>query len=407
MAKRVLFLCRNFPVPAISGGKKVSLSTLQLLSEKYICDVVAFKDDLCAQKISAKDKEILGLANVCHIELARIRRLPSFLFPFYNIFCKSYYFFRDSYIDYIRRIYMLSSRYKYDIVFIDEIFGARVFLNKFLKRIFVEQQGAKILIQSHNIESVLVRRYANNMLKLGKFFLIGELFLIQLWEKKFWGFANKVIFISSNDYNIARKLCPKSSRFQFFFPSRLLHKRHRVSLLRRTNTILHIGTGHWPPNIVGLKYFLRHVLPLVRAKIKNVRFIHIGKGTPHSIKKYGDGDFIQVFDYIDEIDSYYENADVFVAPLLSGSGIKIKILDAMMRGLPVVTTPVGAEGIPDTAGVRVGATPQEFAQHIVSLIINDAERMMCGAMNYTCFDRIMDMYSTEAFYDILEDEYGA
>jgi polysaccharide biosynthesis protein PslH len=110
-------------------------------------------------------------------------------------------------------------------------------------------------------------------------------------------------------------------------------------------TILHLGTMFWPPNVTGVLWFAREVLPLIWAKLPDARFTIVGKNPPAKVQALTVDPRIQVAGYVADPLPYLQAADAFVVPLLSGGGMRVKILDAWLWGLPIVSTQIGAEGI--------------------------------------------------------------
>ena len=110
-------------------------------------------------------------------------------------------------------------------------------------------------------------------------------------------------------------------------------------------TILHVGTMFWPPNIAGVLWFAREVLPLVHQRLPEARFVVVGKAPPPEVQALAADPRITVTGYVTDLEPHLAAADAFVVPLHAGGGMRVKILDAWLWGLPIVSTPIGAEGI--------------------------------------------------------------
>ncbi len=113
----------------------------------------------------------------------------------------------------------------------------------------------------------------------------------------------------------------------------------------RIPTILHLGTMFWPPNVAGVLWFAREVLPLIWQQAPEARFVVVGKNPPAEVQALAADPRVEVTGYVADPLPYLQAADVFVVPLHSGGGMRVKILDAWLWGLPIVSTPIGAEGI--------------------------------------------------------------
>jgi glycosyltransferase involved in cell wall biosynthesis len=133
-----------------------------------------------------------------------------------------------------------------------------------------------------------------------------------------------------------------------------------------------VGGFNHSPNADGVFWFVREVLPLIQAKIPNIRFNIIGSNpTPEIMALEGNG--IHVTGYVpdEELERLYGQTRVVVAPLRYGAGVKGKVIEAVARGIPVVTTSIGVEGITEHAEVIAEAdTPEEFAIQVADLYEN-------------------------------------
>lgn len=139
--------------------------------------------------------------------------------------------------------------------------------------------------------------------------------------------------------------------------------------------IVHIGTMYWPPNVDGITWFLDEVYPLVKAQVPDVRCTLIGARPPESIVRRGSADrTLNVTGYVDDPLPFLEDASMMVVPLRAGGGMRVKILNALAQGIPMVSTTVGCEGIGVTDGedILIADDAAAFADATVRLL-NDAE----------------------------------
>ena len=135
--------------------------------------------------------------------------------------------------------------------------------------------------------------------------------------------------------------------------------------------ILHIGTMYWPPNIDAVNWFIREIYPIVRQHRSDVEFDVVGSRPPAELLALNDVDLgINVTGYVKDPAPYLRRAAVMVVPLLAGGGMRVKILNALAEGIPIVSTRLGYEGIELTPGrdVLVGDTPEEFAAAVLRLL---------------------------------------
>jgi len=135
-------------------------------------------------------------------------------------------------------------------------------------------------------------------------------------------------------------------------------------------TILHLGTMFWPPNVAGVLWFGREVLPRVWAAVPEARFVIVGKNPPAEVVALGGDPRVVVTGYAADARPYLAAADAFVVPLHAGGGMRVKILDAWLWGLPVVSTPIGAEGIEvrDGENILIADGAEAFARATVRVL---------------------------------------
>jgi glycosyltransferase involved in cell wall biosynthesis len=115
-------------------------------------------------------------------------------------------------------------------------------------------------------------------------------------------------------------------------------------------TLLFVGFFRHDPNVEAAEWFSRAVLPRIRATLPDARFQVVGAYPPESVRRLADDPAVEVTGRVDGIAPHYQRAGVFVAPILQGSGTRLKILEAMASGCPVVATTIGAEGLGATDG---------------------------------------------------------
>jgi polysaccharide biosynthesis protein PslH len=110
-------------------------------------------------------------------------------------------------------------------------------------------------------------------------------------------------------------------------------------------------------------------------------FIAVGKQPPSILKLFGEN--VIAPGYVENTDGYFSSSRMFVVPLRAGGGMRVKILEAWARGIPVVSTTIGAEGITYTHGmdILIADTPEEFSRAVTQVLMDNdlAKRLsQCG-----------------------------
>jgi glycosyltransferase involved in cell wall biosynthesis len=143
---------------------------------------------------------------------------------------------------------------------------------------------------------------------------------------------------------------------------------------RIAGRLLFTGTMSYPPNAQAARWMVEQVLPAVRARRPDVTLTIVGRDPPPAVRQLA-GDGVTVTGRVPDLASHFAGAAVVVAPLLSGSGTKLKVLEAMAAGRPVVATSIGAEGIDAQDGehLRVADAPDDFAAAVADLLADRSE----------------------------------
>ena len=147
-----------------------------------------------------------------------------------------------------------------------------------------------------------------------------------------------------------------------------------------TQKIAFIGSFTHQPNVAALFFFIEQVLPLVLQAYPDAVFEVAGKGVPPAALALGNRN-IQFVGMVPDAYDFVRSAAVVVVPLLSGGGIKIKTLEAMACGCPMVTTSIGAEetGASDGEQMLIADAPKHFAQHVIALLGSPSLGLQLGA----------------------------
>jgi len=140
---------------------------------------------------------------------------------------------------------------------------------------------------------------------------------------------------------------------------------------REPFTLLFLGSFRHLPNQEALHWFVQEVFPRVRAKEPRARLIVIGSDPPprHSLPQ---AEAIELAGFVEDVQEPLARYSLFVCPILSGSGVRVKLLEAFAAGIPVVSTRLGAEGLASEDGDICGLAddPDSFAGHVVDLLSN-------------------------------------
>ncbi len=141
------------------------------------------------------------------------------------------------------------------------------------------------------------------------------------------------------------------------------------------NTLVFTGSMDWLPNEDAILFFAHEILPKIKRRIPDIKLVVAGRRPSrhllNEMQKYPE---VSILGWVDDVRPFISRHAVYVVPLRIGGGTRIKVYEAMAMGKAIVSTTIGVEGLPVTAGVNVAIAddPESFAQSVITLL-RDAE----------------------------------
>ena len=151
---------------------------------------------------------------------------------------------------------------------------------------------------------------------------------------------------------------------------------------REPHGLVFTGSMDWMPNEDAIDYFVGQILPLLRERVPGVTLTVVGRHPPAAIRALADTDpAIRVTGSVPDVRPFIERAAVFIVPIRVGGGTRLKIFEAMAMERPVVSTTIGAEGLPVRDGVDalLADEPRAFADAVAGLLLDPARAAAIGA----------------------------
>ena len=168
--------------------------------------------------------------------------------------------------------------------------------------------------------------------------------------------------------------------------------------------LLFVGSMSYPPCADGAVYFCNHVLPYIKQTIPDIQVWIVGTNPPPEVRGLASDD-IHVTGYVKDVLPYYKKTSVSIVPLRAGAGTRLKILESMALGRPVVSTAIGCEGLEVVDGqhLLIADAPKEFAEKTVLLITDnvlfhhvatEARKFVMNRYDWDMLaNQMMDIYS--------------
>jgi glycosyltransferase involved in cell wall biosynthesis len=325
--KKLLFITA-FPPNYKSGGQKFTLNSLKDFANQYLIDLIYFE---------YKDHSIeSGLP---------INSIKSFKANYFNCFPKItvHPIFTKRFNKLILK-YIVCIAGNYDVLFFDysQVALYSMFINHPYK-----------IIRSHDVLFQMFSR-KNRLLR----------YWIKYTEGKIFRSVQKVFVPSEKDVDIVKKIY----NLDVYFTHEHMQNFDFFEYFEKSNTFVFFGLWSRKENLDGLLWFIKKALPLINP-IFDIKFSVIGGGLSDGvIKRYLNPNNIDYLGFVDHpLDIIYASCAV-IAPLFTGAGVKVKVIDAFTTGTPVVGTDITFEGLPFFENLMYHAqTPQEYANIIHKL----------------------------------------
>ena len=228
----------------------------------------------------------------------------------------------------------------------------------------------------HNVESVIWERHAQS----GRTPLHRSYFALQAkkmlrWEQRVCRSVANVVAVSENDASLMKSRfslsdvswVPTGVDTQYF---------ERPGASERRFDLVFVGSMDWMPNIDGIRWFLAEIYPLIRKAKPRCSLAIVGRNPANTIVEAAKAHKVTVTGTVPDVRPYLWDSSISIVPLRIGGGTRLKIFEAMASGVPVVSTTIGAEGLPAENGrdICIGDTPEAFASECLRLLNNQQLR---------------------------------
>jgi glycosyltransferase involved in cell wall biosynthesis len=363
---KILQIANKFPYPAKDGG---SIATLglgkSLAAEGHEVTILALNtskhyfDPACLPADMSENIRFIGVPVNTDISIFRLAR---------NLFFSSLPYNAERFIskDFETKLTGLLGQEDFDIIQLEGLYMA-----PYLDAIRAHSR-AKVLMRAHNIEHEIWDRTVARQKGLKKRYIRVLADRIRKMELFYLNRYDAVLPITARDGRMLQSLGCK-------LPLHVVPMGVNASELTPDHgplefpSVFHIGALDWIPNQEGLQWFFEEVWGRILEKYPGVKFYLAGRNAPDHFRSLP----YRNIDFIGEVDDAYEfirSRAVMVVPLLSGSGMRIKIIEGMALGKAIVTTSIGTEGIETTHGknILIADDPVNFAENVCRLIEDQA-----------------------------------
>jgi len=364
---KILQLTNKVPYPPSDGGV-IAVLSLAVGFADLGHDVTVLSMSTLKHNFDVKDipKEFSSQISFISVnvpaKISPIGLLQNYLFS-----SKPYTATRFISVDYSLKLIKLLSDNRYDIIQLEGLYLAPYI--DLIKR----HSNAPIVMRAHNVEHEIWERVKENTSnKLKKIYLKNLNRKLRKFELSFLDSYDLLLPITQRDGFKFKDLGFENEIYTL--PTGIDADRYTYDS-KQTNypSLFHLGSLDWEPNLEGLRWFLTEIWPEILKKEPTIKFYVAGRNASTEVIKYLQSFENVIFDgEVEDANLYINSKAIMIVPLLSGSGMRIKILEGLALAKAIVSTEIGVEGISAKDGeeIMIATQNNEFVNKVVDLLQN-------------------------------------
>ncbi len=364
---RILYLTNKPIFPIVDGGCKAMHQFLKCLIQcDYTVEHICLSTHKHAFDLENYPKSILDKISTSSFEVdTRIKLLPA-LKSFFNR--KSFVVSRFDNSAFHSTLEVLFSKEEFTHVILESLFTTP-YIDAIRK-----YTDAKIIVRTHNVEHKIWKQLALNTNNPFKKFYFNRLSAdLKKYEIEILKKADFIAAITEEDLSAFEELGIKTAKTVIPIAIDLSENHVDYSV----SNLFFIGSMNWKPNIEAVDWLVNEILPAVKIVYPKIELHLAGSYMEKQFPTSGIKGIIN-HGFVSDSHKFMQNNGLLISPIRSGSGVRVKLLEAMALGIPVVTTKIGAVGIQHNNCVYLAETTAEFVSQIIELIKFQEKRMALG-----------------------------
>lgn len=370
---KILFIANRFPYPPFRGDKLKIYNLALQLSAEHELSLITFAEAESDFQYIPELKKLFK-----NIEVIRLPKWQSYLNVALGMLGNNplqVNYFKSRAFD--KALSAILQTHRFDAIHVQHLRMAQYAMNRTELRPVLDLPDAFSLYweRRKNVKRSFLVKMLDNI----------ESRRVLAYEKKILPAFKLNLVCSAEDRNFliekhgikTIKVLPNGVDTTKFKP--LNHDYHDAS------TLLFTGNMDYAPNVDAVIYFTEEILPLIKKKHPNVKFVIAGQRPVDKVLALQAVEGVEVTGFIPELQEMYNSASVVVAPLRFGAGTQNKVLEAMAMGIPVVCSNIGFEGlgIADGEGAFMRTDAASFAEQVITLLDSAALRESTGQKGYS------------------------
>ena len=362
---KIFQLCHKMPFPLHDGGAfSIYHTALGLISAGNEVKVFAINTPKSWVDIDAIPEDF---KTVTKFEFVTIDTRFKLIDAFSNLFTSESYFVVRFYSKMFNdELIRILKKEEFDIVHLEHLY-----LCLYLETIR-KYSKARVVLRPQNVENQVWSRIIQHKINPAKKIYIQVMTnRLRIFEKAMVKKVDGIIAISPDDAKTFQSYAPKKP--VTFVPIGLdfgnIESYDFQKQFQDFPVFYHLGSMDWLPNFQGLQWFIEDVMPLITNKYPGFVFRIAGKKMPPMFERMKSTNLVIDAEVPDSL-TYQKDKAVHVVPLLAGGGLRVKIIESMALGKTVISTTIGATGIPYTNGVNIliADTKEEFTEQILKCV---------------------------------------
>jgi polysaccharide biosynthesis protein PslH len=362
---KILIISNVMPYPTDAGEKIRIFNIIKHISQTHEVSLITLIEKQHEEQFSSELKKYCSRVDTVllrkHSKLEHMPGVMRYLIsgePLHNKFV----FVEEM----KKKIQQITYSESFDIVQIEHSIMA-----PYIKAISMANNSKKVLT-FHNIASLQYQRIFNtekNIVKKIRFFI--NCIQMKKWEANFAMNFDLCVTMSDNEKQFLQSKNPELK--VAVIPNGVdVDKFQTLPVNFRTNNLLYIGKMDYQPNVDAVLYFVKKIFPFIKMKIRDAKFFIVGSNPSKKIKQLEKDKDVIVAGYVTDVLPFYEQCAVSVVPLRAGGGTRLKILESMAFGRPIISTSIGCEGLNvyNNENIIISDKPEEFAWKTIELLQN-------------------------------------
>jgi len=372
MSKSILIITPRVPYPLKDGGSLAMYQCIEMYHQMrydvHVASINTHKHWLGEQDYPALFHQITSFETVT--VNTKVRMSSAFL----NLFSKkSYNVERFVNKDFEQLLIKFLNQENFDIIQFESIYTA-----PYLETV-KKYSSAKMICRVHNIEHAIWHQLAEQekgLFKKKYIKLLAE--RLKQYELATLNHFDSLLTISEKEGTELQKLDVHTPQHNLPFGiEKIRFQQHHIT--QEKQSIYHLGSMDWLPNQEGVSWFVQRIWPLVIKKQPGLTFYIAGRNMPKAFFRYR-SKTIEVVGEVDDMTAFSLEKNIMILPLLSGAGLRIKVIEAMMLGKTIISTTCGIQGVAlkHKQQILIADSPEEFADLIDWCLKNPKEAREIG-----------------------------